>query len=92
MRADYQRFAELINEGAKELGYADVGEMWRSGYDMSPAEFEQETDRLWDQVKPLYEQLHCYVKSELTEQYGDKGQINGMIPAHLTGNMWATLS
>ncbi len=89
MRTDYQRFAELINEGAKELGYADVGEMWRSGYDMDPAAFEQETDRLWEQVKPLYEQLHCYVKSELTEQYGDKGQINGMIPAHLTGNMWA---
>lgn len=89
MRGDYQRFAELINEGAKELGYADVGEMWRSGYDMDPAAFEQETDRLWDQVKPLYEQLHCYVKSELTEKYGDKGQVAGMIPAHLTGNMWA---
>ena len=89
MRADYQRFAELLNEGAKDLGYADVGEMWRSGYDMSPAAFEQETDRLWDQVKPLYDQLHCYVKSELVEKYGEKGQVNGMIPAHLTGNMWA---
>ena len=89
MRADYQRFAGLINEGAKELGYADVGEMWRSGYDMDPAAFEQETDRLWDQVKPLYEQLHCYTKGKLVEKYGDKGQVNGMIPAHLTGNMWA---
>ncbi|MBK7147015.1 MAG: M2 family metallopeptidase [Xanthomonadales bacterium] len=89
MRADYQRFAGLINEGAKELGYADVGEMWRSGYDMSPAAFEQETDRLWDQVKPLYEQLHCYTRGKLVEKYGDKGQVNGMIPAHLTGNMWA---
>ena len=89
MRADYQRFAGLINEGAKELGYADVGEMWRSGYDMSPTAFEQETDRLWDQVKPLYEQLHCYTRGKLVEKYGDKGQVNGMIPAHLTGNMWA---
>ncbi len=89
MRADYQEFAGLINEGGKELGFADVGEMWRSGYDMSPAEFEVETDRLWDQVKPLYEQLHCYVRNELVEKYGDKGAVGGMIPAHLTGNMWA---
>ncbi len=89
MRQDYQEFAGLINEGGKELGYADVGEMWRSGYDMSPAEFEVEADRLWDQVKPLYEQLHCYVRSELVEKYGEKGSVGKMIPAHLTGNMWA---
>jgi peptidyl-dipeptidase A len=66
--------------------------MWRSGYDMRPGRVRTaETDRLWDQVKPLYEQLHCYAKSaSWTEQYGkDKGEINGMIPAHLTGNLWA---
>ncbi|MCI1709487.1 MAG: M2 family metallopeptidase [Chiayiivirga sp.] len=89
MRADYQRFAELINEGSKELGFANAGEMWRAGYDMSPADFEKETDRLWDQVKPLYEDLHCYVKGKLETKYGDKGSVDGMIPAHLTGNMWA---
>ncbi|AVP96999.1 peptidase M20 [Ahniella affigens] len=89
MRADYQEFSGLVNEGAKELGYADAGEMWRAGYDMSAAEFEVEADRLWGQVKPLYEQLHCYVRKELTDQYGDKGHVGTMIPAHLTGNMWA---
>lgn len=89
MRSDYQEFAGLVNEGAKELGYADAGEMWRAGYDMSPADFETEADRLWDQVKPLYEQLHCYVRQELTDKYGDKGHVGTMIPAHLTGNMWA---
>ncbi|MBK8285163.1 MAG: M2 family metallopeptidase [Ahniella sp.] len=89
MRGDYQEFAGLVNEGAKELGFADAGEMWRSGYDMSPADFEVEADRLWDQVKPLYEQLHCYVRQELTEKYGEKGSVGPMIPAHLTGNMWA---
>ena len=89
MRADYTRFAELVNEGAKELGYADTGEMWRSGYDMTPAEMSAETDRLWGQVKPLYEQLHCYTRTKLQATYGaDKGQVNGMLPAHLTGNMW----
>lgn len=89
MRKDYTRFAELINEGASELGFANGGEMWRAGYDMSPADFEKETDRLWDQVKPLYDELHCYVHNEMAERYGDKMPADGTIPAHVTGNMWA---
>ena len=89
MRKDYTRFAELVNEGAREMGYADTGEMWRSGYDMTPVEIAAETDRLWGQVKPLYEQLHCYTRTKLEAQYGsDKGQVNGLLPAHLMGNMW----
>jgi peptidyl-dipeptidase A len=89
MRKDYTRFAELVNEGAKEMGFADTGEMWRSGYDMTPVEIAAETDRLWGQVKPLYEQLHCYTRTKLEAQYGsDKGQVNGLLPAHLMRNMW----
>jgi peptidyl-dipeptidase A len=89
MRKDYTRFVELVNEGAKEMGFADTGEMWRSGYDMTPAEIAAETDRLWGQVKPLYEQLHCYTRTKLQAAYGvEKGQVNGMLPAHLMGNMW----
>ena len=89
MRDKYQRFAELINEGATTLGFGNAGEMWRAGYDMSPADFQAETDRLWDQVRPLYEPLQCYVRGKLEERYGEKGSIDGKIPAHLTGNMWA---
>ncbi len=89
MRKDYQQFVELSNEGTRDLGYADTGALWRSGYDMPADAFKAETDRLWGQVKPLYEQLQCYVRGRLVEKYGDKGQMNGMIPAHLTGNMWA---
>ena len=90
IRKDYQRFVELTNEGAKEMGFANTGEMWRAGYDMSPADFEKETDRLWAQVKPLYEQLHCYVRDKLNTQYGDAVvPKNGLIPAQLLGNMWA---
>jgi peptidyl-dipeptidase A len=88
-RADYQRFAALVNEGSRELGYNDTGEFWRAGYDMSPAEFAKETDRLWSQVKPLYDDLQCYVRGKLEAKYGEKGSIDGKIPAHLTGNMWA---
>ncbi|MFT3755949.1 MAG: M2 family metallopeptidase [Pseudoxanthomonas sp.] len=89
MKADYTRFAELVNTGAKEMGYADAGEMWRSGYDMPPAEIANETDRLWSQIKPLYEQLHCYTRTQLVKEYGARGEVEGgLLPAHLTGNMW----
>ncbi|HLU13890.1 MAG TPA: M2 family metallopeptidase [Arenimonas sp.] len=88
MRKDYQRFVELTNEGAREMGYANTGEVWRAGYDMPAEDFQAEADRLWGQVEPLYEQLHCYVRGKLEDRFGDKGQVNGMIPAHLTGNLW----
>lgn len=90
MRGDYTRFVTLVNKGAKEMGFANAGEMWRSGYDMPPAEFARETDRLWDEVKPLYEQLHCYTRGKLEAKYGkDKGEVaGGMLPAHLMGNQW----
>jgi len=90
MRDDYARFVELGNKGAEEIGYRDLGDLWRSGYDMPSNEVRTEVDRLWGQMKPLYEQLHCYVRAELNEQYGDE-VVNptGPIPAHLLGNMWA---
>jgi peptidyl-dipeptidase A len=90
MRKDYVRFVELVNEGAKDMGFADAGEVWRSGYDMPPAQIAAETDRLWSQVKPLYTQLHCYARTKLDAHYGvDKGEVAGrMLPAHLMGNMW----
>ncbi|MFC5576494.1 M2 family metallopeptidase [Lysobacter niabensis] len=89
MRKEYTRFVELVNTGAKDMGFADTGELWRSGYDMTPAEISAETDRLWLQVKPLYEQLHCYTRTQLEKKYGDKGHVaGGMLPAHLMGNMW----
>ena len=86
----YTRFVELANEGTRELGFKDLGEFWRAGYDMTPQAFEQETERLWTQVKPLYDQLHCHVRAELAKKYGkDKVPEAGLIPAHLLGNMWA---
>ncbi|MGQ0696931.1 MAG: M2 family metallopeptidase [Panacagrimonas sp.] len=90
IRKDYQRFAELMNKGASDLGFKDTGELWRGGYDMSPAEFDTEVERLWTQVKPLYEQLHCAVRGKLNAKYGDTVvPKDGLIPAHLLGNMWA---
>jgi peptidyl-dipeptidase A len=89
MRKDYQRFVELSNQGAKELGFADTGAMWRSKYDMPPDELTRELDRLWDQVRPLYLKLHAYTRMKLRAKYGDAVPAEGPIPAHLLGNIWA---
>ena len=90
MKDLYARQVELANEGAAELGFDDLGTMWRSAYDMDPAEFPGELDKLWNQVSPLYEALHCHVRAKLGEQHGaELVPAGGPIPAHLLGNMWA---
>ncbi len=90
MKPQYARFVALANEGARELGYADLGALWRSGYDMPADAFAAELDRLWGQVKPLYDALHCHMRAELAEKYGEKLVPAGVpIPAHLLGNMWS---
>ncbi|HZH18391.1 MAG TPA: M2 family metallopeptidase [Archangium sp.] len=90
MRPLYERLVSISNEGAKDIGVDDLGTLWRSGYDMPPAEFEKEAQRLWGQVKPLYDELHCYVRGRLAKQYGEaKVPAGKPIPAHLLGNMWA---
>ncbi len=89
-RGEYQRFVELANEGARGLGFADLGALWRSKYDMEPDAFAAEMDRLWGQVQPLYEALHCHVRAKLVEAYGEEIVAPGKpLPAHLLGNMWA---
>jgi len=89
MKQEYTRFVELANKGARELGFADTGAMWRSKYDMPPDAFAEELDRLWGQVRPLYLSLHAYVRSKLRDKYGDLVPADGPIPADLLGNMWA---
>ncbi|KQZ63931.1 peptidyl-dipeptidase [Sphingopyxis sp. Root1497] len=90
MGKDYARMVAIANAGSKELGFADTGAMWRSGYDMPPEEFAKTTERLWQEVKPLYMALHTYVRWKLNEKYGDAVQPKtGPIRADLLGNMWA---
>jgi peptidyl-dipeptidase A len=90
MREDYQRMIAIANEGSKELGFADLGAMWRSNYDMDPDQFAAETERMWQEVKPLYMALHTYVRGKLNAKYGAGVQpADGPIRADLLGNMWA---
>ena len=90
MRDKYTRFVELSNEGARGIGFADAGAMWRSGYDMPPDEFAKEMERAWNQLKPLYTALHAYVRTKLYEKYGSSVmKPDGPIPSQLLGNIWA---
>ncbi|NRR28927.1 M2 family metallopeptidase [Oxalobacteraceae bacterium] len=89
-RQRYTEYVALSNKGAKEMGFADTGAMWRSQYDMPPEAFAAEMERLWQQVKPLYDSLHTYTRHKLRETYGpDVVPATGPIPAHLFGNMWS---
>jgi peptidyl-dipeptidase A len=89
MRQRYSRFVELSNKGARELGFRDTGALWRSGYDMPPDAFAADLERIWQQVRPLYLSLHAYVRTQLSKKYGPQVvPPDGMIPAHLLGNMW----
>ena len=90
MAPDYARMVDIANEGARELGYPSLDQMWLSNYDMRPEEMEAEVERLWSQVEPLYEELHCYARGRLNAFYGDEVQpATGPIRADLLGNMWA---
>ncbi len=90
MRGDYTKLVGIANAGAKELGFADTGAMWRSKYDMPADDFARLTDKIWAEVKPLYDELHCYTRAKLNEKYGDAVQpASGPIRADLLGNMWA---
>jgi peptidyl-dipeptidase A len=89
LRGAYARYVNLANRGSQTVGFADAGAMWRSRYDMPPDAFATEVERLWQQVQPLYESLHCYTRMRLRQTYGNRVPETGPIPAHLLGNMWA---
>ncbi len=90
MKDGYAKIVEIANEGSRELGFKDTGDLWRGGYDMEAEAFAAEADRLWGQVKPLYDQLHCYVRTGLNNEYGDEVvPLDQPIRADLLGNMWA---
>ena len=89
MKDKYLRMVEIGNLGAKDLGYEGLTDLWFSQYDMPAEEFLAETDRVWDELKPLYDALHCHVRSELSEHYGKEVvSKEGVLPAHVLGNMW----
>ncbi|XP_055957045.1 angiotensin-converting enzyme [Patella vulgata] len=88
MKTMYQTMVELSNEGSKENGYPDTGAFWRTPYE--DADFQDSVEELLVQLKPMYMELHTYIRKKLRDLYGaDKFPASGHIPAHILGNMWA---
>ena len=89
MKPMYMRMVDIGNQGARDLGYQGLSDLWFSKYDMPADDFLKETDRVWEEVKPLYDALHCHVRAKLNEHYGDDVvPKSGPLPVHLLGNMW----
>ncbi|MDT8999242.1 M2 family metallopeptidase [Paucibacter sp. APW11] len=89
-KADYAEYIALANKAARTMGFADNGAFWRSGYDMPEAAFAADMERVWQQVRPLYDSLHLYARYKLRQAYGHEVvPASGPIPAHLFGNMWS---
>ncbi|OCT62272.1 hypothetical protein XELAEV_18043355mg [Xenopus laevis] len=88
IRGKFKRYVELTNKAAQLNGYADNGAYWRSWYE-TPT-LETDVEQLYEELQPLYLNLHAYVRRALYKKYGDKKiNLKGPIPAHLLGNMWA---
>jgi len=89
MKPMYMRMVDIGNQGSVDLGYEGLSDLWFSKYDMPAEDFLDDTDRVWSEVKPLYEALHCHVRAKLNEHYGDEViSKTGPLPVHMLGNMW----
>ncbi|NP_001269290.1 angiotensin-converting enzyme 2 precursor [Chinchilla lanigera] len=96
MRPLYEEYVALKNEMAKANNYEDYGDYWRAdyeaegadGYDYSRNQLIEDVERTFAEIKPLYEQLHAYVRAKLMEAYPSRISPTGCLPAHLLGDMW----
>ena len=89
MKPLYLRMVDIGNKGSQDLGYDGLSDLWFSKYDMPANDFLDETDRVWEEVKPLYDALHCHVRAKLNDHYGDEViSESGPLPVHMLGNMW----
>ncbi|XP_059177489.1 angiotensin-converting enzyme-like [Physella acuta] len=90
IKPHFTEFVDLLNQAAVENGFQDYSEYWKKSLFFETPELDSMIHRLWQDIKPLYLQLHAYVRRKLREYYGsDVVGYDGTIPAHLLGNMWA---
>ncbi|XP_063703175.1 angiotensin-converting enzyme-like [Culicoides brevitarsis] len=88
MLKEYKQYVRLMNIAAEENNFTDAGEMWRDKYE--DPNLVETVDRLWNDIEPLYNELHTYVRHKLGQMYSTHlNKDDPMIPAHILGNMWA---
>ena len=87
-RKAFDRYIELNTKAARLNGFASGAEMWLDEYEDET--MEQQLEDIFDAIRPLYLQIHGYVRYRLRQHYGDDVvSETGPLPMHLLGNMWA---
>ncbi|XP_063827390.1 angiotensin-converting enzyme-like isoform X1 [Ostrinia nubilalis] len=88
IRPIFKDYVTRMNRVAESENFTDAGDMWR--YAFEDDHFVETVDRIWKEIKPLYDLLHDYVRVKLTKYYKEDLQKNdNLIPAHILGNLWA---
>ncbi|CAG9795376.1 unnamed protein product [Diatraea saccharalis] len=83
----YEQLVDLTNQAARLNNFTDASAYWMFPY--GTLNLRQDIDEVWEQVKPLYELLHAYVRRRLRESYGpERISRSAPIPAHILGDMW----
>lgn len=77
----------LRNGVAKELGHPDYFALQVASYGMTTDEMVKLQEDFMRELKPLYLQLHTWVKYELAKKYGQP--VPKRIPAHWLNNRWS---
>ncbi|XP_060767557.1 angiotensin-converting enzyme 2 isoform X3 [Neoarius graeffei] len=96
MRHLYEDYVDLKNEAARLNNYKDHGDYWRANYETidnpkysyTRDELMADVKRIYDEILPLYKELHAYVRAKLQDMYPGHISSNGGLPAHLLGDMW----
>ena len=86
MKPDYARMVEIANEGARELGFADVGALWRAGYDMPPDEFTAEVAEWLSDTRPVDPDTAAKAVLAVLSRHVSPGQIakvQGILPERI---------
>lgn len=78
----------LRNETVQALDYPDFFAYQVSDYGLTTHEMMDMMQRLNQELRPLYRELHTYARYELAKKYGVR-QVPDLLPAHWLPNRWA---
>jgi peptidyl-dipeptidase A len=81
------KLRDLRNGVAKELDYPDYFALQVAGYGMTTDEMVKLNENFMRELRPLYLQLHTWVKYKLAEKYHQP--VPKRIPAHWLDNRWS---
>ncbi len=81
------KLRDLRNQTVQALGYDDFFTYQVSDYGMSTFDMLTLTEQMVTQLRPLYREIHTWVRYELADRY--HAPVPQLIPAHWLPNRWA---